>query len=426
MPYRVIFIHQNSPGQFKHLLRYCAENPAFEVVVIGEKRRVLANFPRAPSGVKFHVYDMVDIPRSQLPLELWSTANAMRRGRAVALCLQDLRSTGFQPDAIYGHPGWGDMLHVRDVFPGARIINYCEFYFNREGQDISFDPEFQDEITDAYRVRTDNMVQLASLIDADAGISPTIWQQTRYPELLRKSISVIHDGIDLDVACPDDTVDVALPHSSLRLNRSTPVITYVARNLEPYRGFHVFMRALPAILKAVPNAHAVIVGGDDVSYSKKLAQGRTYRELMLNEVGQRLDASRVHFLGRIPYTQYLRVLQLSTVHVYLTYPFVLSWSILEAMATGAAVVASRTAPVLEVIEDGVNGRLVDFFSHQELAEMVSRACLSRGSPEWLGLRETARQTVATRFDLRKNCLGRQLAVLHPTYEARRVPANFAQ
>lgn len=426
MPYRVIFIHQNSPGQFKHLLRYCAGNSAFEVVVIGEKQRVLANFPRAPSGVRFYVYEMADIPRNQLPLELWSTANAMRRGRAVALCLQDLRSTGFQPDAIYGHPGWGDMLHVRDVFPDARIINYCEFYFNRDGQDISFDPEFQDEITDAYRVRTDNMTQLASLIDADAGISPTLWQQSRYPELLRKSISVIHDGIDLDVARPDNAVDVELPHSSLRLNKSTPVITYVARNLEPYRGFHVFMRALPAILKAVPNAHVVIVGGDDVSYSKKLAQGRTYRELMLSEVGSRLDPARVHFLGRIPYTQYLRVLQLSTVHVYLTYPFVLSWSILEAMATGAAVVASRTAPVQEVIEDGINGRLVDFFSHQELADTVSKACLSRDSSEWLSLREAARQTVAKRFDLRKNCLVRQLALLHPTYEAGHVPAKFVQ
>ncbi|GLQ42123.1 glycosyl transferase [Dyella nitratireducens] len=367
---------------------------------------------------------MTDIPGNQLPPELWTTANAMRRGRAVALCLQSLRSTGFRPDVIYGHPGWGDMLHVRDVFPEARVINYCEFYFNREGQDIGFDPEFQADVTDTYRVRTDNMTQLASLIDADAGISPTVWQRSRYPDLLRRSISVIHDGIDLDAVHPDPAAELVLPQSLLRLDRHTPVITYVARNLEPYRGFHVFMRALPAILKAVPNAHVVMVGGDDVSYSKKPAQGGTYRELMLNEVGARLDLSHVHFLGRVSYAQYLRVLQVSSVHVYLTYPFVLSWSILEAMAMGTVVVASRTAPVQEVIEDGINGHLVDFFSHQDLAETVSSACLAGGSLDLL--RQAAQQTVAKRFDLRKSCLSQQLALLHPAFEAAILSSSVAQ
>ena len=426
MPCRIVFIHQNAPGQFKHLLAHCAQSPEFEAVVIGEKRRVLAHFPRAMPGVKFHVYEMAEIARDQLPQELLYTANAMRRGRAVALCLRSLRSTGFRPHVIYGHPGWGDMLHVRDIFPEARVVNYCEFYFNREGQDIGFDPEFQAEVTDAYRVRTDNMTQLSSLVDADAGISPTYWQRSRYPELMRQSISVIHDGIDLDVVRPDPTAEVVLPQSSLRLDLQTPVITYVARNLEPYRGFHVFMRALPAILEAVPNAHVVIVGGDDVSYSLKPAQGGTYREAMLKEVGARLDRSRVHFLGRVSYSQYLRVLQISSIHVYLTYPFVLSWSMLEAMAAGTIVVASKTAPVQEVIEAGANGHLVDFFSHQELADTVSGTCLRRESPDSLHLREVARLTVAKRFDLRNSCLNQQLALLHPAYEPAFVPTSVAQ
>jgi len=415
MPRRIIFIHQNAPGQFKHLLAYCAQNPDFDVVVLGEKRRVLANFPKPLEGVKFQVYEMAEIPRDQLPAELWTTANAMRRGRAVALCLKDLRSSGFRPDVIYGHPGWGDMLHVRDVFPEARVVNYCEFYFNRDGQDIDFDPEFQAEVTDAYRVRTDNMTQLASLIDADAGISPTQWQRSRYPERLRQSISVIHDGIDLDALRANAVATVALPGQLLSLSRHTPVITYASRNLEPYRGFHVFMRALPAILKTLPQAHVVIVGGDAVSYSKALPDGTTYRNAMLAEVGASLDGSRVHFLGRIPYTQYLQVLRMSTVHVYLTYPFVLSWSMLEAMASGAVVVGSRTAPVQEVIEDGINGYLVDFFSHQELAEAVCRACLA---PDALTpIREAARATVEQRFNLRHNCLTKQLTLLCPGYES---------
>ncbi|WEN13774.1 glycosyltransferase [Rhodanobacter sp. AS-Z3] len=415
MPQRVIFIHQNMPGQFRHLMAYCAESSEFEVVVVGEKQRVLANFPRAMHGVTFHVYDLTDIPREQVPSELWTTTNAMRRGRAVALCLQNIRDTGFRPDVIYGHPGWGDMLHVRDVFPAARIVNYGEFYFNRDGQDLNFDPEFQPQAMDVYRVRTDNMTQLVSLVDSDACISPTQWQRSRYPELLRKHITVIHDGIDVDVVKPDPTVRLTLPQSGLVLDRNVPVITYVSRNLEPYRGFHVFMRALPGILSALPDAQVLIVGGDEVSYSSKLPGSRTYREMMLAELGARLDLSRVHFLGRVPYEQYLRILQVSRVHVYLTYPFVLSWSMLEAMAVGAVVVGSSTPPVQEVIVDGVNGFLVDFFSPQELGEAVCRAC--RDFDELGSIRQAAMETVTQRFDLRNDCLRRQLALLFPESDA---------
>lgn len=419
MPQKVIFVHQNLPGQFRHLLIFCAKNPKFEVIVIGEKRRVLANFPRVMRGLKFHVYDVADISQGQVPLELLTTTNAMRRGRAVALCLQDIRDSGFHPDVIYGHPGWGEMLHVKDVFPEARVVNYCEFYFNRTGQDLNFDPEFQADAADAYRVRTDNMTQLISLVDSDANISPTQWQRSRYPELLRERITVIHDGVDLDVVKPDPMATFTLPNG-LTLDRSHPVITYVSRNLEPYRGFHVFMRALPEILKSLPHAHVVIVGGDDVSYSRKLSSEMTYRKMMLAEVGEQLDMARVHFLGRIPYADYLRVLQLSSVHVYLTYPFVLSWSILEAMAVGAIVVGSRTAPVEEVIEDGVNGYLVDFFSHQELADAVARTCLGEVDQQ-VAVRDAAAQTIRHNFNLRQRCLGRQLKLLFPGWSANARP-----
>jgi glycosyltransferase involved in cell wall biosynthesis len=415
MSQRVIFIHQNLPGQFKHLLTYCAGNSEFEVVVVGEKRRLLANFHHTFPNAQFHAYEVTDIPQRQVLPELWTTTNAMRRGRAVALCLQNIRATGFLPDVIYGHPGWGEMLHVRDVFPEARVVNYCEFYFNRDGQDLNFDPEFQADAADAYRVRTDNMAQLVSLVDSDASISPTQWQRSRYPEILRERMTVIHDGIDLDVVKPDPTATFTLPNNALTLDRTHPVITYVSRNLEPYRGFHVFMRALPEILKKFPDAHVVIVGGDEISYGRKLPGGFTYRTTMLAEVAAQLDLSRVHFLGRIPYAEYLRVLQISSVHVYLTYPFVLSWSMLEAMAVGTIVVGSRTAPVQEVIEDGVNGYLVDFFSHEEVADKVCQACLTLG--ELNSLRNAAMETIARRFNLRRDCLSRQLELLFPALTA---------
>ena len=410
MPHRIIFIHQNAPGQFKHLLAYCAANSQCEVVVIGEKQRLKANFPKAPPNVQFHVYEITEISREQVPVELWTTTQSMRRGRAVALCLQNVRDSGFRPDVIYGHPGWGEMLHVKDVFPDARIVNYCEFYFNRVGQDLSFDPEFQLEAVDSYRVRTDNMAQLVSLIDADASICPTHWQRSRYPTLLRDRMTVVHDGVDPTVVKPDPSATVRLS-DGLVLDRSRPVITYVSRNLEPYRGFHVFMRALPEILRRLPTAHVLIVGGDEVSYGRKLAGGMTYRELMLTQLGAQIDAQRVHFLGRIPYAQYLRVLQVSRVHVYLTYPFVLSWSVLDAMATGAVVIGSDTAPVREVIDDQVNGLLVDFFSHAALAEKVCQASLK--FDQFLELRERSAATIRDNFNL-ASCISRQLDVLFPS------------
>jgi glycosyltransferase involved in cell wall biosynthesis len=297
------------------------------------------------------------------------------------------------------------------VFPEARVINYCEFYFNRDGQDLNFDPEFQVAMADTYRVRTDNMTQLVSLVDSDANISPTQWQRSRYPGILRKRMTVIHEGIDLDVVKPDVAATFTLSDKGLTLDRAHPVITYVSRNLEPYRGFHVFMRALPEILKRLPDAHVVIVGGDEVSYSQKIPGEITYRQRMLAEVGEQLDLSRVHFLGRVPYAMYLRILQVSSVHVYLTYPFVLSWSMLEAMAAGAVVIGSKTAPVQEVIDDGVNGYLVDFFSHQELADTVCRVCLDQDRQE--AVRHAALETIARHFNLKKDCRDRQLKLLFP-------------
>ena len=377
------------------------------MVAIGEKRRILTNVRRAIPGVRFYGYDFDPTPRNKISRDLWSAANALSRGRAAAICLKRLRSEGFSPDVVYGHPGWGEMLHVKDVFPEARVINYCEFYFNRDGQDYAYDPEFPDSDPDGFRIRTENMPQLVSMVAADAGISPTPWQRSRYPALFQERISVLHDGIDLDIVKPDATAAVHLPGKSLTLTKADQVLTYVSRNLEPYRGFHIFMRALPALLRRLPHAHVLIVGGDEVSYGRPPEAG-TYREKYLAEVGPQLDMSRVHFMGRIAYIDYLRVLQISTAHVYLTYPFVLSWSMLEAMGSGAAVIGSRTAPVEDVIDGGRNGLMVDFFSAEELVDTVVRVCGDNELRQHLG--RAAMQTVRERFDLR-DLLPRQLEVL---------------
>jgi glycosyltransferase involved in cell wall biosynthesis len=287
--------------------------------------------------------------------------DAVLHGQAVARVLLDLKRQGFKPDAILAHPGWGETLYAKDVFPGARLVHFSEWFYNSQGADIGFDPEFPVTFDDQARIRSWNALHLLNLENCDAAISPTLWQKAQHPLAYRDKITVAHEGIDTQNLWPDSTARFKLPNGQI-LKAGDPVVTYVARNLEPYRGFHSFMRALPAIQAEHKQCHTVIVGGDEVSYGSrpKCGKFRTWREKMLAEVGSKLDPARTHFVGKLPYADYKRLLQVSGAHVYLTYPFVLSWSMLEACASGCLVIGSDTAPVAEVLRDGENGRLVGF------------------------------------------------------------------
>jgi glycosyltransferase involved in cell wall biosynthesis len=412
MTLKILFIHQNLPGQFRHLMTHYGRVANAEVIGLGAAARIRENFAQPIQGT--NVYGYAFTPRREQPVQtaLRATDLAMRRGVAVAKSLKALRSQGVRPDVIYGHPGWGEMLYVRDVFPEARIVSYCEFYFNRIGQDYGFDVEFAPLPEDDFQVRTENMSHAVSLLASDLGISPTRWQQSRYPAEFRSKIATIHDGVDTRVVRPDPAATVTLYGGDLTLTPRDEVITFASRNLEPYRGFHIFMRALPELLRRRPNAQVLIVGGDHVSYGRPL-KGRTYREHLLGEVGSAIDQSRVHFLGHLSFAEYLRVLQISTVHLYLTYPFVLSWSMLEAMAAGCVVVGSRTAPVEEVLSDGENGLLVDFFDRGQLVDTVATVCAERDA--YTAMRRAARATVVNRYDLQTCCLPRQIALLESQF-----------
>ncbi|WP_080404763.1 glycosyltransferase [Burkholderia ubonensis] len=405
---KILFIHQNLPGQFRHLMARCARIPGIEVAALGDANRIRENFRNPVEGVRIFGYAFSPDSQHNPGDALRSTDLALRRGLAVAKSLKSLGEKGLRPDVIYGHPGWGEMLYVRDVFPAARIVCYCEFYFNRDGQDYGFDPEFAPTQGDGFHVRTENMVQAISLLACDSGTSPTRWQQSSYPDVFKSKIVTVHDGIDTTSIKPDRTARISLRAKNLTLSASDEVITFSSRNLEPYRGFHVFMRALPELLQRRPHTHVLIIGGDGVSYGRLLKE-RTYREHLMAEVGNRLDDSRVHFLGLLPHRDYLRVLQVSTAHVYLTYPFVLSWSMLEAMAAGCVVIGSSTAPVREVIDDHRNGLLVDFFDQRQLIETVDRVCSNRDQYE--AIRANARSTVVERYDLESICLPKQLEII---------------
>jgi len=388
---RILFVHQNLPGQFRHLLGTLADLPGVEVVGIRQGEAPAPGYPekfpliryRPPQGGGEHTHHYLRGFEGQL-----------RRGQTIARICLDLKKQGFKPDWIIAHPGWGEPLFLKDIFPDAHLVSFFEFYYRAEGGDVGFDPEYPADFETPFRLRIKNTHLLHDLVTCDEALAPTHWQASQAPEILRPKIRVMHDGIRTDICKPDPAAEFVLPDGR-RLSRRDQVLTYVARNLEPYRGFHVFMRALPEILAGDPEVRVVIVGGDEVSYgSPPKPPHKTYRAQMLAELGDRLDTTRVHFVGKLPYADYLKLLQVSSLHVYLTYPFVLSWSLLEAMSVGCRILASRTSPVEEVLSDGVEGVLFDFFEPLQLAE---RALAILHEPE-VGLGGLARRKVVESFD----------------------------
>jgi len=393
---RILFVHQNFPGQFLHLAPALKARGHTVVALTDEGNTrtspvtVLRYRKPGASGAE-------GIGRSY--------AEAAERGASAARAAAQLRSDkGFVPDVVFGHGGWGETLFLREVWPEARHLTYAEFYYGTRGLDADFDPEFQTaDLGRRLRTSARKAHLMMALAEADAALAPTRWQASTFPSPWRDRISVIHDGIDTERVRPNPAASLTLPGGRV-LRVGDEVVSFVNRNLEPYRGYHIFMRALPAVLKARPEAQVVIVGGDGASYGPAPGGGRTWKQIFLDEVRDGLDLSRVHFLGQVPYAQFLSLLQVARVHAYLTYPFVLSWSLMEAMSAGGLIVASRTPPVEEMIRDGGNGRLVDFFDVAGWSAALVEALANPAAGD--RLRQAARATIAEGYDLHRHCLPR--------------------
>jgi len=393
---RVLFVHHQCPGQYPHLARH--------LVARGHTVRFLTQTVGAKiPGVAVTVYTVESPAPSQTHPYTPEIDRLLRVGTAAAEAGERLRGDGFVPDLIVGHNGFGELLFLRDVWPGVPVLGNCEFYYRASGADVGFDPEFDSIFNSPAALRVRNLPALFAADTLDWAHVATHWQKSLHPESLQARMTVVHEGIDTRLHRPDDSATFRLPNGRV-LDAKDTVVTYVARNLEPYRGFHTFMRSLPAVLRRCPDAEVVIVGGDGVSYGAPPAPGRSFREELVAQLGKRLDGTRVHFTGQIPNAAYRRLLQVSSAHVYLTVPFVLGWSCLEAMASGCLLIGSRTPPVEEVIEDGVNGLLVDMLAPDDIAEQIVGALRRRKT--LAPLRAAARATVLNRYDLKTRALPR--------------------
>ncbi|MEM1367125.1 MAG: glycosyltransferase family 4 protein [Cyanobacteria bacterium P01_H01_bin.15] len=421
---KIIFLHRNFPAQFRHLAVALAADPKNQVVFLTNSK------DGQIAGVDKYLYKVTRDVSPKTHRYVRQLESAVCDGQAAWRTARQLKQGGFEPDVIYAHIGWGPGLFLRDLFPDTPYLGFFEWYYHAYGTDANYDPNDPIDEDSAARIRIKNASILLELAHCHGGVVPTHWQHQQFPTEFKQKLRVLHDGIDTQFFQPQpdtplvfgsmtaEQIDRALgiqdktskltPTQKIQrefwlkgldLSNKLEIVTYVSRGMEPYRGFPQFMNAVSLLQKERSQCQVVVVGEDRVAYGKRLADGRTYREKALADL--ELDHSRLHFTGRLSYEQLRMVYQASSVHIYLTYPFVLSWSMLEAMACGCVIVGSRTPPLEEVITDGENGFLVDFFDSAALANQVSDVLEHQDDPQILAIRKQARETILERYDLSK-------------------------
>lgn len=381
----ILFLHKTFPGQFKHIVSELAKDSENNICFITQDDCTQIQ------GVNKITYKPERSISKNCNPYLPPYEEAVIQNQAGAKAALKLKNQGFKPDIIIGHT-MGATMFIKDIFPDTPLLGYFEWFYNSYGADLGFDgnPVSEDE---KAKLRCKNSDILVDLYSADAGICPTSWQKSQFPKEFQPKIKVIHDGINTEYFKPDSNSEFIT--GNLKLSAKDEVVTYATRGMEPYRGFPIFMMAIEKLLKTRPNLQVVIAGNDEVYYGQKLTD-TTYKEIMLKQLD--IDLKRVHFVGTLPLDKYKNLLQISSAHIYSTYPFVLSWSILEAMACGCCVIASNTQPVTEVMQDNQNGLLFDFYNVNQLIEKIEYALNNKN--EISAIKNKARQSIIKNYDLK--------------------------
>lgn len=409
---KLLFVHQNMPGQYRELISWLAGQKDHQIAFLTQRK----DAPKI-DGVTTVIYRPHgrETPASYGLSKVWEEAAASGYG-AITAARKLQKDHGFKPDIIIGHAGWGELLFFKDLWPDVPVIGFFEYFYGISGGPVGFDPADPPGPDTPFLLRARNTVPYTSIDAVDLGHAPTQWQAERFPRYFQDKFYVCHDGIRTDRLRPNPDAQLKLGRLEQPLTREDEVFTYLARNLEHTRGFHIFMRALPLIQQARPNARVIVLGGSDVSYGRKSDHPGGLRGEMEAELGDQIDWDRTHFLGRVPYDNFCQIIQLSRCHIYLTMPFVLSWSFLEAMSMGATLVASDVPPVREAATHGETAQLVDFFDHNALAGQVVDVLANPGAYAHLG--PAARQHVVETYDFMTRCRPEHLRQINAL-----VPAN---
>ncbi|MDD6698558.1 MAG: glycosyltransferase [Veillonellaceae bacterium] len=399
----ILFLHPNFPGQFLHLSRYFARMVETKVMFLTKE----TNGNRL-QGVNVALYKAGAEPPKDTHPFLKPAVESVNEGVAVMRALISLRDEHhFVPDVIIGHTGWGSTLYCKDVYPDVPLLGYFEWYYLAKGSDVVYFPGEKADVESMMRIRTRNAHHLLNLAACDVRFTPTQWQKSQFPPEYQQGMKVIHEGIDTEFCRPKRDVKLVLEKTEKRealdLSDCKEIVTYVSRGFEPYRGYPQFMQAISFLLKRRPKMHVVLVGMDRTCYGVEPSDGS---KSWVKYVDDRLkyDKKRVHFVGHLDRLSYQKVMQASTVHVYLTRPFILSWSCLEAMSFGCALVGSKTPPVEEVVEDGKNGLLANFRSANHIAQRIEELLDDPELRKRLG--QAARETILERYDMR-DCVRQQ-------------------
>ena len=403
---KILFIHHGYPGQFKHLVKRLI-NRGDEISVISPQRPI----SDIPSGIKYYGYSIKSgngVGTHRLALE---TETKVIRGEAVGHIAEELNKLGYTPELIVCHPGWGESLFLRDIWENTPQLHYIEFIYKSTGLDLDFDDEYvtKPDWKEKARSRMKNANTYLSLADMNWGLTPTKFQYNLIPEWARNKTSVVHEGIDTEWATPDLSTKLKVSPERV-ISTSDNVVTFINRTFEPYRGIHKMIEAIEDIQMACPETQFILVGKDSpkVSYGSSRTDGKGWLKYLKEKYTERINWNNVHHVGKVSHDRLRDIYRISSVHVYLTYPFVLSWSLLEAMSCECTVVGSRTAPVEEVIESGENGILVDFANSKELAEKVVEILNNKQKYTHLG--QNARETIIKRYSL-NTCLEKQLTLI---------------
>jgi glycosyltransferase involved in cell wall biosynthesis len=390
MPSGVLFVHNNFPAQFRDLA-LTLKARGVRCAAIGQ------DFAPGIEGMAMGRYglDRGSTP-GMFPLAVRAEADMIRGANALRVA-KSMRDQGFDPAVIIGHPGWGETVFLDEAWPAAKRVAFAEFYYRGRGLDIGFDPEFFKPSEQSVLLgKAKNAVMTMAYAEADVIVAPTEFQASILPSVFRPRVRIIHEGVDVDAIRPGPAEPFALDEGRA-IAPGTPVITYANNHMEPMRGLHIFARALPRLMSEVPDAQVLVFGWENPRpYGGQPPEGRTWREVFFE--GLDVDPARLHFLGRRPHDQMLAAFRLSTAHVYYTYPFVLSWSLVEAMASGCYIIGSDTPPLHDAITDGVSGRLLPFFDVEALSDAMIAAC--RHPAAATALRAAARDTAVTKFSSR--------------------------